>query len=258
LCALVGALAPMLLLAGCAARPVYLRVIVSDKCVVYLEYDNHSQELRAAASPGELKTNPSVKIRLEEPSEKDQPRGIRTESKEFLLPIPADQLPSGVTAVKAAVGVIEYGLEVWGRPELFFRCKFIICRKDEKNAEWQYETKRNVPTDVAVRYAPAIGLQWFEKVALAFDVWRFPGTEIIHIYGEWPTDLRKDGKSVMAQVSILDASGKELTSQNVAFNDLADRGCSVHLAKGVYTCVVTLDVGPIGGMLKAEEKVVVP
>ena len=72
-------------------KSAYLRITVSEKSVVYLQAQG--LELRAAMSVEGLQSAEPMKMRVF--------GGTAAQAREFALPIPADQLPAGITAVKA-------------------------------------------------------------------------------------------------------------------------------------------------------------
>ena len=97
--------------------PAYVRINVSDKSAVDLEFERGT--LRAATSAEGLQTAEPIPMRAV---------NFQTpQSKEFTLPIPADQLPEGITAVKASFE--RFGSTIESR--------LGICRTDSQKALWQ-------------------------------------------------------------------------------------------------------------------------
>jgi len=187
--------------------PGYLRINVSDKSAAYLEFEGAA--LRAAASMEGLKTAEPLPLRA---------LNFRAaQSREFTLPIPADQLPAGVSAVKGIF--TRTGSNVSGQMG--------ICRTDAQKVVWQCDAGILSGTGDHAEAAPAIQLPSLETLALVVTGAPSNGKLGIGVRlaaGDNPvTGVLKDGKPVPVQVSVTDAAGKEVAARN---GPLADFGFS--------------------------------
>lgn len=197
--------------------PAYVRINVSEKTSVYLVFQG--SEVRAAMSAEGLKVAAPIKL------------GAMASPQEITLPIPADQLPAGITAVKASFTLYPLLEQVSGSGALtkifLFRmslCQMSICRTDEHKAEWEYVVQGVFqPGDSADR-AAAIRLPSLDKLAIsvvgrsrngALGV----GVRLLPAGTTEMIEVRKDGKPVDMQVAVLDASGKEVASKTGPLTD---------------------------------------
>ena len=187
--------------------PAYVRVNVSDKTSVYLEFQGSA--LRAAASIEALKTAEPVKGQVEAGGSKWLP--------EITLPIPADQLPARVTAVKAIFGLYQ-GPPVLRPGEVPHVVVHMgICQTNEQKADWRYNVEVTSPIADSATKAPAIQLPNFANVRLIVAGKPAAGSLGVGVRLLAGTteflDVRKDGKSVDFQVTVADASGKLAASK---------------------------------------------
>jgi hypothetical protein len=177
--------------------PVYVRINVSEKTSVYLEFQG--REVRAAMSAeGLTAATPS------------KPR------QEIALPIPADQLPAGITAVKSGLAASQAVTGSWGTTPAQVWGYLAVCRTDDRKAEWQCILRVASPAADSADKAPAIQLPDLTKLTLSVAGNPAAGSlgVGIRLLADKTElfDVRKDGKSVDAQITVADASGKQAGS----------------------------------------------
>jgi hypothetical protein len=200
----------VLILIGVGMRSVtlktgYARINISDKSAVYLEFKG--TELRAATSVEGLKTAEPVAL------------GARSEqvvqSPEFALPIPADQLPEGVGAVKGSFTRIANNLSG----------DLGICRTDEQRIVWQCNVHVWSTVGPDPGAAQAIQLPKVEKLALAVTGAPSKGRLGVGVRlaagSNQVTGVRRDGKPVLVQVRVTDAGGDEVGAKKGPLADFA-------------------------------------
>ncbi|MGO8702965.1 MAG: hypothetical protein ACLQVA_04030 [Candidatus Brocadiia bacterium] len=187
--------------------PGFVRINVSDKSAVWLEFNGAS--LRAAASVEELKTAEPVPLHA---------RGFqRSQSGELALPIPADQFPAGISAVKGS----------FTRTRNSVSGQLGICRTDAQKVVWQCDVGVLSKTGNRADAAPAIPLPSLERLALIVTGEPANGKLGIGVRlaaGDNPvTGVLRDGKPVPVQLRVTDAAGKEVAARK---GPLADFGFS--------------------------------
>ena len=204
--AVVGITALVLIGAGVlnvTLKTGYARINLSDQSVVYLEFK--AAELRAATSVEGLKTAKPVALRA--------PSNQITQSPEFTLPIPADQLPEGISAING--NFTRFENRISGR--------LGICRTDEQKVVWQCDVGVSSETGDNAGAAQAIQLPKLEKLELA--VTGSPsngklGVGVRLAAGNNPVSgVRKDGKPVLVQVRVTDAAGNEVGAKTGPLTD---------------------------------------
>jgi hypothetical protein len=199
-----------------AQQPVFARIIVSEKSVVYLEIQ--AGELRAAMSVEGLQTATPVKMRA------SSARLI--EFPEFTLPVPADQLPAGVAPIKASLSWTRF----WrGTSSVAAPCisgQLTVCRTDDRKAEWQYVSEVGVEAGADAEKAPSIKLPNLDNVKADLQAVPSKGRLAIGlriIAGDAEMTIRKDGQPVQVTMTVADASGAVTASK---VGTLADFGFS--------------------------------
>lgn len=183
--------------------PAYVRINVSDRSAVYLEFERAT--LRAATSVEGLQTAEPVPL-----------RGVNyqtPQSREFTLPVPADQLPEGITAVKAS-------FERIGRT---IRGRLGICRTDSQKAVWQCDILVLSAAGDTAAAARAIRLPNPEKLTLAIRTTpshRTLGVGVQLMSGDnQVSGVSKDGKPMPVQVRVTDAQGNEVAAKKGLLTD---------------------------------------
>ena len=204
--AIVGIMALTLVGAGVLSGPLkpgYVRINVSDKSAVCLEFKG--AELRAAASAEGLKTAEPVRL-----------VGLNSQapqSGEFTLPIPADQLPEGISAIKGTFA--RRGNRVYSL--------LGICRTDAQKAVWQCDVGLWSVVGDQTDAAPSIPLPGLEKLTLAVTGAPSKGSLGVGVNltagNSRVTGVRKDGKPVQVQVRVTDAAGKEVGARTGPLTD---------------------------------------
>jgi hypothetical protein len=203
--------------------PVYVRVSVSEKTSVYLEFQG--REVRAAMSAeGLTAATPS------------KPR------QEITLPIPADQLPAGITAIKAGLAAAQVASGPGRKTGVQVSGYLAPCRMDDQKAEWQCVVRVGVPAADSADKATAIRLPSLEKPAISVTAKPAKGSlgvgvrllagrsnaapsaavtsragnaSVVSVFlnASGPIEVRKDGKPVDVKVTVLDAAGKQVASK---------------------------------------------
>jgi hypothetical protein len=211
--AMAGIAALMWLGAGLAAAqtsqntPVFARIVVSEKSVVYIQIDG--SELRAAMSVEGLKTAAPLKWSMESVKQ--------FETGEFALPVPADQLPASVTAIKATLWTVllrpspgaEYAPHIYG--------PLTVSRTDDQKAVWQYLSRVCVLGGADAEKAPSIKLPSLDDAKAVLQAAPSRGKLAVGLRimagGVLLTDVRKDGQPVQVKMIVTDASGAEIASK---------------------------------------------
>ena len=185
-------------------KPGYVRINVSEKSAVYLEFEGAG--LRAATSAEGLKTAAPVPL--------PAVSNLAPRSGEFItLPIPAAQLPEGISAVKGTFTRI--GNNISG--------ELGICRTDAQKVVWQCDVEIWSKTGDQAEAAQLISLPDLGKLRLAVTTVPSHGKVGIGVplmSGNNPlSGVLRDGKPVSVQVSLTDAAGKEVASRNGPLTD---------------------------------------
>ena len=209
LIAAAGVAALTLIGAGCAGvqtapAPAFARIVLPGNSAVSILIQGG--EVRAAMSDEAAQAAAPVQA-----------------GHEFALPVPADQLPAGVTAIKASVLVTQYqsgaNAAVVGH--------ITLCRTDDQKAEWKYVSQISVPPGPNWDHAQSIKLPDPADAKASLEATPAEGALYVGLrltlYGAALTEVRKDGKPVQVQMVVADASGTEMASK---VGTLADFGFS--------------------------------
>ncbi len=204
--AIMGIMALTLIGAGVlngSAKPGYVRINISDKSAVYLEFEGGG--LRAATSAEGLQTAKPVPLR--------GVNNLAPQSGEFTLPIPADQLPEGISAVKGTLARIRNNISG----------ELGICRTDAQKVVWQCDVGIMSRTSDQAGAAQPILLPSLDKLTLA--VTGVPshgklGVGVRLMAGNNPlSGVLRDGKPVSVQLSVMDSAGKEVAARQGPLTD---------------------------------------
>jgi hypothetical protein len=188
--------------------PLFARVALSEKNFVYLQIQGH--ELRAAMSIEGLQTATPVKS-LTSMTAPLFP--------EFTLPLPADQLPAGVTAIKARMALQEYQVPTSQGTALkkFISGQVTLCRTDDQKVAWQYVANSGAEAAADAEKAQSIGLpdlDHVKAVVLAKPANGKLGIGLRLMAGDIPlTDVFKNRRPVQAKMTVTDAAGAEKASK---------------------------------------------
>lgn len=252
--------AVVLIAAGCAGtppRPSYLRIAVSEKSVVHIQFQG--EELRAAMSVEALPDAKPVGMAAMDDAPWFEtvpplPAEVQpTQRFNLTLPLPPDELPAGLTALRATF--------LDGALALTF------CRPDAGNVEWRGRTRwlpyktALTPADAPVVAAPDIAKMKLEVTGVPTS--GELGIGLTLVVDRYPMYLmRTDRKGVAAQVRVVDGAGKEVVLKQGTLDDFGfscDGPCySVRTPKGAYMVEASIEAGPFGGTLKAQAKFDVP
>ena len=207
--AAAGVAALALIGAGCAdmpsqRRPAFARIVLSANSAVSVQI--RGDELRSAMSDAGAQTAAPIQA-----------------GTEFMLPVPADQLPAGVTAIKASLYLTQFesgeNAAVVGQ--------LTVSRTDDRKAQWQYVSHISVPPGPNWDHAQSIKLPNPADATASLEVTPGAGNMSIglrlHADGAALTDVLKDGKPVQVQMVVADASGAVVASKA---GTLADFGFS--------------------------------
>ncbi len=195
------------------AKAACLRIIVSEKSVIYLQVQG--LELRAAMSVEGLQSAEPMKMRLF--------GGTAAQARVFSLPIPADQLPAGVTAIKLGLWLGQAPPSPKSLPGLYFTGKLTQCRTDAQKAEWQYVTSIASIAGSDAEKAPAIQLPSLAGLKLTVTAEPSKGNVGVGLALSAGTatlpEIRRDGKPVQASVSVSNAAGKIIAEKTGTLTD---------------------------------------
>jgi hypothetical protein len=192
-------------------KPAFARIVVSDKSVVYIQIQG--DELRAATSVEGLQSAAPVK------SGRAARPGLAGGPFEFTLPVPADQLPAGVTAIKGKLGFALVSASVSGRDALspYFYGQLIVSRLDSRKAEWQYVSQVGLIAGASAENAPEIKLPNLDKISAALEARPSSGKLAVglHLTADVATlaDVLEEGRPVQVKMVVTDASGAEKASK---------------------------------------------
>ncbi len=203
----LGVAALVLIYAGCEDvptsqnAPVFARIAVSGKSVVYIQIQ--SGELRAATSVEGLQTAAPVKS------------FVVNESMfgDVALPVPADQLPAGVTAIKMNLRLV--------KPWSYLRGQFTVSRTDFRKAQWQYVSevgdKPLFQAGANAKKAPSIKMADLDNVKAVLATQPSKGRLAVALQimaGDVRlTDVRKDGQPAQVRMVVTDAAGARIASK---------------------------------------------
>jgi hypothetical protein len=195
----------------------YLRIAVSEKSVVYLQVQG--LELRAATSVAGLQSAEPMKMRLF--------GGTAAQAREFALPIPADQLPAGTSAVKLGLWLDRRQPDPKSPPGPYFTGKLTLCRTDDQKAQWQYVTSLGSMAGAEPEKAPSIRLPSLDDLKLTVTAVPSQGRVAVGLTVSSGSmvlsEVRKDGKPVQVSVSVMDSAGATIAQKS---GTLADFGFS--------------------------------
>jgi hypothetical protein len=199
--------------------PAYVRINVFVKSTVYLEFQGN--DLRAAMSVEGLRTAQPAKmlvLKAGDPGE-NYP--------EITLPIPADQLPAGIKAVKATCAFPRSGHVSGVMMDGLAYVHIAIYRTDGNKTQWEYDLAPGSQTGPSPESAPVIQLPNLDNVKARLEATPTRGKLAIGLRvtdgTAELTDVRKDGRPVQVKMTVADASGAEIASKA---GTLADFGFS--------------------------------
>ncbi|MGD1000893.1 MAG: hypothetical protein ABSA67_09375 [Candidatus Brocadiia bacterium] len=211
--AVAGVAALMWVGAGCTSAqvsqgPAFARLALSEKSAVCIRIQGG--EVRAAMSAEGLQTAEPVKTHTE-----------------FTLPIPADQLPAGVTAIKANLALMQIQTAASAALAPYINGTFRIFRADDQKAEWQFVSAGGGLAGANAEKAPSIKLPDPDKLDASLSA-TVTGEKLavglrVTAGGATLTDVRKDGHLAVVKMVVADASGVEIASK---VGTLADFGFS--------------------------------
>lgn len=197
--------------------PAYVRINVFVKSTVYLEFQGN--DLRAAMSVEGLKTAPPAKMLKVDGPEENYP--------EITFPIPADQLPAGIKAVKATCAFPRSGHVSGVMMDGLAYVHIAIYRTDGNKTQWEYDLAPGSQTGSSPESAPVIQLPNLDNVKARLEATPTKGKLAIGLRltdgTAELTDVRKDGRPVQVKMTVADASGAEIASKA---GTLADFGFS--------------------------------
>jgi hypothetical protein len=185
--------------------PVFARIAVSEKDAVYIWIQVQGTELRVATTVPGLKTAEPVKALP------GVTNGLQFGS--FALPISADQLPAGVTAVNAKLGLVQVRISTNGQIETkpAICGQLTVCRPDAQKVAWQYVARIGVLADADANKAQYINLPDLDNVKATIQAKPANGKLGVGLQlmagNAALTDVLKDGHPVQAKMVVTDASG---------------------------------------------------
>jgi len=188
-------------------KPTYVRIIVSPESALYVQFEG--AEMRIAPTPHGLKDAKAVRGRR-------QPAGV-VEFPAVDLALPPSALPAGVSKVTSQFRV--YGSRGGAQPahrSVIVLADLELQVKDSKGAVWAYQVRKSATGADAPAEASGMPLPQPKNLTLlvtAQTSTRRVGAVLRLSAGRTDIDdVRRDGKSVEAQVRILNSSGKAVAS----------------------------------------------
>jgi len=189
--------------------PLLAQIVVSEKSVVYIQIQG--RELRAATSVEGLQTATPVKGRGTDASSSPYAKY------QFTLPVPADQLSTGITAIKENLTLAGAYKNMSSKPEPYIISQLTISRTDDQKAEWQYMSNGGAWPGPTWEKAPFIKLPALDraKAVLRAVLWQGKlGVGLQIADGEAGlSDIRKGGQAVQVKMVVADATGAEVASK---------------------------------------------
>lgn len=202
---LAGLLCLGMLGASCAlAAPCYVNVKVSDKATVYVQFDGAA--MRMADSQEGLAKAQAVKAT----------RSVNTTTQfpETPLPVPADKLPAGVNAVRAAFSVYAAN----NRPAPYVYGELTQERPDDQKVSWSYATPAGVEGATSAAKATVIALPALDKASLQLQTTAKSKTLGVAVTvksgAQAISNVRKEGKPVPATLIVTNAAGNEVARES--------------------------------------------
>ena len=189
--------------------PLLAQIVVSEKSVVYIQIQG--RELRAAMSVEGLQTAAPVKGRGTDASSSPYAKY------QFTLPVPVDQLPAGITAIKENLTLAGAYKNMSSEPEPYIISQLTISRTDDQRAEWQYISNGGAWPGQTWEKAPLIKSPDLDKVKASLEA-KLPEGKLtvglrITAGDAQLTDVHKDGEPVQVKVVVADATGAEVASR---------------------------------------------
>lgn len=208
--------------AAAQQRTAYFRIQVSPDCTIYglLRQD----ELRLAPDPDQLAAVTPVKATKVD----NTPRVPDYEWKEYTfpevaVPVPADRLPEGFSAMKATLhyrtgSVTSRGRGSAARDLSYVRGQLGLVRKDEAGGLWTYCWDGYAQTGPAPEKAPAVQVPRIGRLSLQVSTETKkklnPGVAVLAKSGEMQlSDILKGGKSVEAHLQVTGPDGGTVASE---------------------------------------------
>jgi hypothetical protein len=149
--------------------------------------------------------------------------GTAAQAREFALPIPAGQLPAGISAVKLGLWFGVKPPDPESPPGPYFSGKLTLCRTDAQKAQWQFVTSLGSPAGADAEKAPSVRLPSLADLKL--DVTALPSEGQVAVGVAFSTgstaalEIRKDGKPVEVSVTVMDAAGKTVAQKSGLLSD---------------------------------------
>jgi len=210
-----------------AATSAYFRVLVSRDFTVYALV--RERELRfSATAEGLSAVSPVRAEKLEISSSEGGGVWYNYTFPEITLSVPSEELPSGFTQLRVA---LQYNASRTssggGRREEpgYVYGRLALCREDEQGREWSYWWSRGSETGTKPERAPGIEVPRIGSVSLKITTQAKSGREVgiaVQVMaGETALDdIKRDGKSVSAELEVLDRQKEVVESERKPLSDL--------------------------------------
>jgi hypothetical protein len=190
-----------------AENPVYARIVVSPKCTVYVQFDGSEMRL-ATTAPG-LKSAKAIKARRSS----DQHASFA----EVALPVAAQDMPTGLTKMTGQFDVMHFaGRRAAGQPESYVFGAIGLSKQDKVKATWTYTVVVSQEGGASPVEAKPVTIPDASKLRLNLTV-KVAGQKVgpgltLKAGALEVGEIRKNGKSMPAQVRVLDSAGKAVGS----------------------------------------------
>jgi hypothetical protein len=210
-----------------APRSSYFRVAVSPECTVYGLIQD--RELRFSATPEGLETVSAIEA--ENLNISNMEGGGVWYSYTFpeaTLSVPEEQLPSGFAKVRITLryNVTKMQSRRGGRGDsAYIYGSAGLCREDERGVEWGYWSRVGTEAGSSPGRAPVMKVPTAGKLSLKITTQakgrREIGIAVQVMAGETALDdVKKAGKSVTAELEVLDKDRKTVASERKTLSEL--------------------------------------
>ncbi|MCJ7822521.1 MAG: hypothetical protein MUQ26_05500 [Armatimonadetes bacterium] len=212
---------------GAEARSSYFRVIVSPECTIYGMLQD--RDLRFSATPeGLAMVSPIKAEKLNMSNRGDGGVWYSYTFPDVTLSVPEGELPDAFTKVKAALQYQVTKTTSMARSReagAYVHGSLGLCREDEKGVEWSYWSSVGTETGSSPERAPAMRVPKVGELSLKVTTQAKEGREtgiaVEVMAGEAAlTTVKKAGKSVTAELEVLDKDRKTVASEKKPLSDL--------------------------------------
>lgn len=193
-----------------AADRCYFTLQASEKCSIYAEIEG--TDLRLSSTAGDF--TKALVVKGKAPAQ-----GRAVQWSETALSIPADGLPAKCTGVKLVLAAYTPSNSRAGQQGPYLYGTLNLSAADEQNAVWSYAVRFGQPSGASAAKAPVIQIPALDKVTLEVATQAVKRSDSnlgiglrCKLAGKEITDIRKGGTPVNAEVKLVGAGDKVITS----------------------------------------------